>query len=226
MRPAQWRARWRSPAPARCPASHKPPDGPAIPERGERHARDAVSLTYPGAHLIWSLSCRTRSKDRRGFVSVKWRETGVRNDSGAMASVTCRRHVANDAKITTDALPHCPILPDRVPGLFWRRAKAKVTEKDDAFAPQAIVGQKVRRRRFKPLEIRCRKGTFWLKNPCLVFPFPCPLVAGVSGMDLRLLYVQYLAHMTIIKTSTSHFACASPATTPASLSSISFQPST
>jgi hypothetical protein len=54
--------------------------------------------------------------------------------------------------------------------------------------------------------------------------FPLPPLAGVSRMDLRLLYDQ-ISRMTIIKTPTSYFACTSPAITAASLSSIWFQPS-
>ena len=44
------------------------------------------------------------------------------------------------------------------------------------------------------------------------------------GTDPALLYVQ-ISRMTIIKTPTSYFACASSATTAATLSSIWFQPS-
>ena len=52
-----------------------------------------------------------------------------------------------------------------------------------------------------------------------------PPQAGVSGMDQRCCQFSIL-RMTVIKTTTSYAACASPATTAANLSSIWFQPST
>jgi hypothetical protein len=43
-----------------------------------------------------------------------------------MASVTCRQHVATDAKITTDAVAHWPILPDGTQASFGAARRLKL----------------------------------------------------------------------------------------------------
>jgi hypothetical protein len=53
---------------------------------------------------------------------------------------------------------------------------------------------------------------------------PLPSLAGVS--EIACLYFLFrCSRMSIVKTSDSYFACASPSTTAATLSSIWFQPS-